>query len=271
MLQPFSVLISVYYKEHASYLDEALRSVFDQTIPASEVVLVKDGPLTPELEQVISLYTERHSQLKVVALPENRGLGEALNKGLVQCSYDLVARMDSDDICKPNRFEKQLHVFENHPEYSVVGSWVEEFDDAPEHVMTVRKLPETPDELRHYATYRNPMNHPSVMFRARDVAAVGNYQHFYLLEDYFLWCRMLLRGYKLYNIQESLLHFRGNEQMFARRGGFKYAMTEIRFVTFLRKKKFIGWTTYLKSIALRFIVRIMPNKIRIFIYKTKLR
>ena len=270
MLQPFSVLISVYYKEHAAYLDEALRSVFNQTVPVNEVVLVKDGPLTLELNQVIDSYVKQYP-IKIVALPENRGLGEALNRGLAQCSYDLVARMDSDDICKRDRFEKQLQVFKNHPEYSVVGSWVEEFDDTPERVLTVRKLPETPDELREYAMYRSPMNHPSVMFRAKDVAAVGNYQHFYLLEDYFLWCRMLMQGYKMYNIQESLLYFRGNEQMFARRGGFKYALAEIRFFTFLRKKKFIGWTTYLKSIVLRFMVRMMPNKIRIFIYKTKLR
>ena len=112
----FSVLLSVYKKEHPTYLKQSLDSLFAQTLPPDEIVLVKDGPLTPELEAVVTEYQSRYPMLKVVPLPQNQGLGKALNEGLKHCSYELVARMDTDDIAKPERFERQMQVFREHPE-----------------------------------------------------------------------------------------------------------------------------------------------------------
>ncbi|MFT0349328.1 glycosyltransferase, partial [Bacteroides thetaiotaomicron] len=125
----FSVLISVYNKENSLSLRQSLTSVFRQKLPPTEVVLLKDGPLTEELDKVIAEYVMRYPELKIVSLPVNQGLGKALNEGLKHCSYDLVARMDTDDIAKPDRFEKQIRVFQEHPELDVVGAWIDEFEE----------------------------------------------------------------------------------------------------------------------------------------------
>ncbi|WP_294597222.1 glycosyltransferase [uncultured Rikenella sp.] len=271
IMAKFSVLMSVYYRELPEFLDIALASVFDQTVLPDEVVLVKDGPLTPGLDAVISRYAALQPELHVITLPENVGLGSALNEGLKHCSYDLVARMDSDDICKPNRFEKQLAVYAQSPHLAVVGSWVDEFIDDPAHLLSVRRTPCTPKEICHFARKRNPLNHPTVMFRKDAIQQVGGYQPFFLFEDYYLWVRLLINGFELYNIQESLLFFRSNPQMIARRGGLKYALSEWRFLRVMHKVKWINTYTLLTNGFIRFTIRIMPNKIRTLIYKKLLR
>lgn len=267
----FSVLLSLYAKESPTFLASSLDSIFHQTLLPTEIILVKDGPLTAELDAIVSDYAVRYPVLKVVALPQNQGLGRALNEGLKHCSYDIVARMDTDDISKPDRFEKQIAVFRKHPELDLVGAWIDEFEEDIHHVISIRKLPERHEDVMSYATRRNPVNHPVVMFRKSAVLAAGGYQHFPLFEDYFLWVRMLKNGAKFYNIQESLLYFRTSPNMFKRRGGWKYAMDEVRFQNIMRKMKMITWGRFLMNVAIRFPVRIMPNKLREVIYKKSLR
>lgn len=263
--------MSVYWKEQPTYLEQALDSVFKQSVKPTEVVVVKDGPLTPELDEVIDDFYSKHNELKVVALPENVGLGAALNEGLKYCSCELVARMDSDDISKPNRFEKQLEAFNNNTDIDVVGSWVDEFQGKITNILSVRKLPTSGDELYGYAQKRCPLNHPTVMFRKTSIEAVGGYKHFYLFEDYYLWVRLLINGYHLYNIQESLLYFRTSYDMLARRGGFKYAMSEVALFREMYKIGFIKRFVFFKNVAIRFPIRLMPNKIRRLVYQYLLR
>ena len=267
----FSVLLSLYAKESPTFLASSLDSIFHQTLLPDEIILVKDGPLTVELDAIVSDYAARYPILKVIPLPQNQGLGKALNEGLKHCSYDIVARMDTDDISKPDRFEKQIAVFHKHPELDLVGAWIDEFEEDIHHVISTRKLPERHEDVMSYATRRNPVNHPVVMFRKSAVLAAGGYQHFPLFEDYFLWVRMLKNGAKFYNIQESLLYFRTSPNMFKRRGGWKYAMDEVRFQNVMRKMKMITWGRFLMNVAIRFPVRIMPNKLREVIYKKSLR
>ena len=267
----FSVLLSLYIKEQPSHLIQCLDSLFSQTLLPTEIILVKDGPLTAELDAIVFDYAVRYPVLKVVALPQNQGLGRALNEGLKHCSYDIVARMDTDDIAKPERFEKQIAVFQKHPELDLVGAWIDEFENTPQHILSVRKVPETSGEIYEYGKKRCPVNHPVVMFRKSAVLAAGGYQHFPLFEDYFLWVRMLRNGAKFYNIQESLLYFRTSPNMFKRRGGWKYAMDETRFQRFLFKRQFISFPELVKNVGVRFCVRLMPNSLRTFIYKKLLR
>lgn len=267
----FSVLLSIYSKEIPYYLTKSLESVFSQTISPTEVVLIKDGPLNDELDNIIDFYVAQYSNLKVISLEKNQGLGKALNEGLKHCSYDIVARMDTDDIAKPNRFEKQLAVFEKHPDIDVVGAWIDEFEDNISNVKSVRKLPEFHDSIRQFAKRRNPMNHPVVMFRKSAVLAAGGYQHLPLFEDYYLWVRMLMNGAKFYNIQESLLFFRFSPEMFKRRGGWKYAVNEFRFLRMMRNMHFISFVEFIQNIFIRFSTRIIPNSLRSFIYKKILR
>ena len=267
----FSVLMSVYNREKGDYLRTALNSVFNQTIAPNEVILVKDGPLTPELEIVISNFLSSHNNLKVIALQKNVGLGNALNIGLRECSFDLVARMDSDDICINNRFELQLNIFKNHPEISVVGGWIDEFYDNPNKIESSRKLPEFSTELQQFAKFKSPLNHPTVMFQKKDIMSVGGYQHFYLLEDYWLWVRLLNAGYKIYNIQKVIVLMRSGSSMAARRGGWKYAKSEINLQYKMLKSKFISPSIFIMNTFIRVSVRLMPNKLRTYIYKKILR
>ena len=271
MLSQFSVLLSLYYKERPDFLYQSLASIFDQTAIPAEVVLVKDGPLTDELEKILLGYQQRCSSLKIVSLPQNQGLGRALNEGLKHCTYDIVARMDTDDIAKPDRFEKQVSFLDIHPEIDVVSSWIDEFEDTIENVLSVRKLPETSEELFQYGKSRCPVNHPVVIFRKSAVLQSGGYLHFPLFEDYYLWVRMLMNGSKFYNIQESLLYFRTSPDMFKRRGGLKYALTEMELQHRFYKLGYISLYQMLKSDMVRAIVRLMPNSLRSFIYQKILR
>ncbi len=266
-----SVLMSLYAKERPEYLRQSLDSIFNQTYIPDEVVLVKDGPLTASLDKVVEEYCRIFPVLKVVSLIENQGLGKALNEGLKHCSYDLVARMDTDDVAKPERFEKQLAVFHFHPEIDVVGAWIDEFEGSIDNVISVRKLPERHEEILKFARKRNPLNHPVVMFRKEAVLKVGGYQHFPLFEDYHLWVRMLLNGACFYNIPESLLYFRFSPDMFKRRGGWKYATDEFKFQRKLLSIKFITYQRFFQNVSVRFVARIVPNKIRALLYKRVLR
>lgn len=267
----FSVLLSIYHKEKPEYLLQSLDSVFAQTLRADEVILVKDGPLTEELYTVLEEFQGKYQELKTVPLKENVGLGEALNEGLKHCSHDIVARMDTDDICKPDRFEKQLAVFKNNPDIDVVSSWIDEFEGEVDNILSTRKLPETHSEIYEYGKKRCPINHPAVMFKKSAVLTAGGYMHLPLFEDYYLWVRMLVNGAKFYNIQESLLYFRTSSAMFMRRGGLKYALTEVSFLWKMHKIGYVNLISTIKSIFIRFTVRIMPNSIRGFIYKKLLR
>lgn len=270
-MEKFSVLMSVYAREQSAYLKEALRSVFEQTVPPSEVVLVKDGPLTTELEAVITSFAERYKSLKIVALTQNMGLGNALNVGLSACTYRLVARMDSDDLSLPGRFEAQLRVFDEYPDVSVVGGWISEFDKDPKDIISYRKLPQTDRELKLICQLKNPLNHMTVMFSKKDVLNAGGYQHFYLFEDYWLWVRMIKNGVKLYNVQEVLVNVRGGTAMAARRGGWKYAKSEIRFQWKILQMGLISLHIFLRNVCVRFSIRMIPNGLRCLVYEKVLR
>lgn len=267
----FSVLMSLYYKERPEYLRQSFDSVFNQSVIPDEVVLVEDGPLTPELDAVVEEYAARHKELKVVPLPVNGGLGNALNEGLKHCSHELIARMDTDDICFPNRFEQQVKIFAEYPEVGVVSGWINEFENTPENIISTRKLPEFPYEIYIYGKKRCPINHPAAMFKKSSVLFAGGYKHFPLFEDYYLWVRLLLNGSKFYNIQNSILYFRASPDMYKRRGGIKHAINEVKFQNLIRKLGFISKTQFCINVCIRFTTRIIPNKLREFVYKKLLR
>lgn len=265
----FSVLLSVYYKESPLYLSQALHSIIKQSIPPSEIILVKDGELPKALEKVISQFQEKKTTIKIVQLPYNQGLGKALNEGLKYCSYELIARMDTDDIAKPDRFEKQIKIFEKYPDIDICSAWIEEFENDTNNILSVKKLPERHQEILKYAKYRCPINHPVVMYKKQAVLKAGGYEGF--PEDYRLWVKMLINGAKFYNIQESLLYFRFSRNMIKRRGGWKYAFADIKSQIDFYKLRLFGISTLIYNILVRVTVRLIPNSIRSAIYKKLLR
>ena len=268
----YSVLMSVYYKENSEYLKQAIESIQAQTFPTDDFVLVCDGPLNQELDSVIKKkQQEMKNILNVVRLKKNAGLGNALNKGIQQCKNEFVARMDSDDISYPDRCEKQLMVFNTYPEISVCSGIVEEFATNPKVVESRRVPPETQEEIREFAKVRNPFNHPCVMYKKPDVEAVGSYKDFYLLEDYYLWVRMIMAGYQGYNLQEPLLHMRAGTDMYMRRGGLKYAKTQEKLFRFMKNNGFISKGQYIKNCVIRGESSLAPNWLRKFVFEKVLR
>ena len=122
-MEKYSVLMSLYFKEKPEYLRLAIQSMVDQTLKPDEIVIVKDGQITSELQRELDVFVDKYPILfKIVGYENNRGLGLALNYGLEHCKNELVARMDTDDIAKPNRCEKQLMAFEKDQDLSIVES-----------------------------------------------------------------------------------------------------------------------------------------------------
>lgn len=268
----YSVLMSVYHKEKPEYLKQAIESIQAQTYPTDDFVLVCDGPLNSELDAVITTkQQEMNGVLKVYRLDKNEGLGNALNAGINHCKNELVARMDSDDVAYPDRCEKQIDVFNTHPEVSICSGIVEEFTTDPEVVDARRALPETNAKIMEFAKKRNPFNHPCVMYKKSAVEAAGSYKDFYLLEDYYLWLRMLMAGYQGYNIQEPLLHMRAGSDMYMRRAGWKYAKTQAKLFKFMKDSGFIGNGQYIKSCVIRSGSALAPNWLRKFMFENVLR
>lgn len=271
----FSVLISIYYKEIPRYLDRALQSVTDdQALKPNEIVLVKDGSLTKELDKVIEKFENKYPALfKIVALEKNYGLGKALNIGLQNCTYELVARMDGDDISKPERFKKQIEVFKENPKLDILGSWIDEFVEENEEVRkrSVRKVPETNEEIYQKLKSICAFNHPTVMYKKNKIIEVGNYLQEFALEDYYLWVRLALSGARMYNIQESLLNFRVTKGTSKRRGGLKLLKSDIKFQNKLYELSFIGRIELIKNIIKYTIYRVLPNFLREYIQKKSYR
>lgn len=263
----YSVLMSVYYKEKPEYLQQSIESILHQTAPTDDFVLVCDGPLNPEIDSVISKYTTLH----VVRLKENGGLGRALNEGMKHCQHELIARMDSDDISRPDRCERELKVFADHPEVDIVSGTIEEFTTTPDEVYSRRVLPEISEAIVEFAKKRNPFNHPAVMYRKSAVEAAGGYKDFYLLEDYFLWVRMLLAGSKGYNIQEPVLWMRAGSDLYKRRGGWEYVSSEKKLFSYMLTRGFISKGEYTRAVVSRAAGAMVPNWLRSVLYKRMLR
>lgn len=264
--------MSVYYKEKPEYLQQSMESIYQQTVPTDDFVLVCDGLLTNELDAVIAEMQEKFQErLHVVRLEQNSGLGKALNIGLQHCKNELVARMDSDDVSHKDRCEKELAIFAQQPQISIVSGVVEEFDGSIDNVQSQRVVPETQAEILSFARKRNPFNHPCVMYRKSAVEAAGSYQDFYLLEDYYLWLRMLKHGFQGYNLQKPILWMRAGKDMYKRRGGWKYVKAQRQLLRYMYHENIISIGEYLFVLAARIGVAMMPNKLRSFIFEAILR
>jgi glycosyltransferase involved in cell wall biosynthesis len=265
----YSVLMSVYFKEQPYNLRQAMESMRCQTVPTSDFVLVCDGPLTDKLDAVIKEEQEKFGPiLHVLRLEKNSGLGNALNEGLKICRNELVARMDSDDISRPCRCEKQLELFQRYPDICLSSGTVSEFVTNPDHSTGKRTLPITDAEIRAFGRKRNPMNHPCVMFKKSAVESAGGYKETYhLFEDYYLWVRMLMKGYKARNTRDVLLDMRSPADMYLRRGGKKYEQDMLRFHKWMLKSGWSSKSDYLTGAVPHAVVCVLPNGVRKLVYE----
>lgn len=268
MKNNYSVLMSVYYREKPEFLEQSVLSVMNQSVKPNDFVLVCDGPLTDELNNMIANLKARFTCLNIVRLEENKGLGEALSIGINHTKNEIVMRMDSDDICLPNRAEIELPLMEK---YDLVGGFISEFENNPENIIGHRKTPETYEQIIKYAKKRNPFNHPTVMFRKEKILEAGNYKTLLYLEDYYLWVRLLQKTNKVYNVQQVLVNMRSGREMRARRSN-KIARKSIRTLRkTMYKMGMISWFSYVWYSCVYTIFMILPIGMRQTLYSKVLR
>lgn len=267
----FSVLMSVYEGGDSDHLDAAIESLVLQTLQPDEIVIVKDGPLTDKLDAVIDKFNKQYGIFKIVVLEKNVGLGKALNRGMEKCSYELIARMDADDISVHDRFEKQINYFDEFPESVIVGANITEYDEDMQFMISNREVPETAKEIISYSKLRSPFNHVTVVLRKSAVQQAGGYQDCPYFEDYHLWLRMLQLSDQIHNIQEPLVNVRGGSSMIDRRGGFRYAKDCYFFLLKAYNLDAISKLDFVKNTCIRVPVSIAPSRLRNIIYKTTLR
>ena len=265
----YSFLASVYKNTKIDEMKISVASMVGQTLPPEQIVIVEDGPIPQELEEYISqLVSDNQELYTIVPLDENVGLGRALHEGMKHCRNELVARMDTDDYSALDRCAKQVAFMDEHPEYGVVGSNMSEFIGSVDNIVAHRNVPETHEEICEFLKSRCPFNHISVMLRKSEVEKADGYQHWHFNEDYYLWARMYLAGCKFYNIQEDLVFARVGENMYRRRGGYKYYKSERDLFKFMKQNKIIGWVAYQKAKFVRFVVQVlMPNSVRQWFFK----
>lgn len=269
--RPFSVSMSVYKNDTVPCLRQAIDSVIQQTVQPSEIVIVVDGPIPPDLVDTLNDYQQRFPFIKLIWLKCNMGHGHARRVGLDYCTHELVAIMDSDDISVPHRFETQLDCFAHTPALSIVGGDVHEFIDQPNNVVAVRSVPQEHQEIHRYAQSRCPMNQVTVMFRKSEVARAGSYLDWYCNEDYFLWLRMLQHGCIFHNLPQNLVFVRMNG-VYQRRGGWKYFMSEARLQAYMLQQSVIGFARFTYNVAIRFAVQVlMPARLRGYLFHMLLR
>lgn len=268
----FSVLMPIYYKENPEYFNTALESVVNQTLMPNEIVIVKDGALTKELDAVIEKYVSKYPQLfNIVALEENVGQGKARNAGLMACKHNIVALMDSDDIAINNRFEAQIKYMEQNPDVDVVGSFITEFENDPNITESIKAVPLTHEAIYNFGKWRSPMNNMTVVYKKDKVFEVGAYNSFNFGEDYLLFAKMLMNGCKFYNFEECLVNARAGSRMLAKRVGWNKIKQEFLLFYEFRKMGYINNYQFVRNVSLKFLLRVIPNWLRSWIYRRFLR
>lgn len=267
----YSVLMSVYKNDKGDFLDKAIESMNNQTIPFNDFVLVCDGPLSSNLNDVIAKWKLiLRDKLQVIRLKRNYGLGYALNAGLKKCSCEIVARMDSDDISRVSRCQLLLKKMKEE-NLDLVGGAIEEFDVIPGDLKSIRKTPLQKEEILKWAKSRNPFNHMTVMFRKQAVFNAGGYLPFRWMEDYWLWVRMLMKGVNCANISDVVVDVRVGNGMYYRRSNIKYFIYQCKFYCKLQRIGFVNVFEAIKSITQRLAITLIPKKAVKFVYNRLLR
>lgn len=270
MKREFAVILSVYRKDQAAFVKRALESIWQlQTVRPAQIVLMIDGPVGEDILAVIDAFEAQCPVLNVVQLPQNVGLGNAMRIAMEETEYEIIARMDSDDISASDRFAQQLRFFEENAAVDVVGGDISEFVGEEDHIVAYRRVPEDNEAIKRYLKKRCPLNHVTVMFKKSAVLKAGGYIEQFWNEDYYLWIRMAQSGAVMANTGTVLVNVRTGKDMYSRRGGKKYFQSELFLQNYMLREKMIGPLTYLDNVAKRWIMqRVLPNRIRGWVFRT---
>lgn len=265
--------MSVYYKDRPDWLELSLSSIVLQTVFPDEIILVKDGEISEDLERVIKKFIDGYPCVfKVIPLKNNVGLGPALNVGLKECRNNIVIRMDADDYCVFDRNEKLLKAANAHKDCGIIGSWEAEFNGSLDNVVAIHKVPENTNQIFEFMKRRCALLHPTVLYKKDIIIKCGGYNNAPLYEDYDLFLRVVIK-YKVpcYNIQEPLYFIRINDDFFKRRGGWKYMKNLVSFKWKQYKIGYMSYGDFCVSAGAHAVVCMLPNYLRKKIYMKFLR
>ena len=266
----YSIIMCLYKNDKPNYFQEAIDSLLNQTVKSNDIVIVCDGPISKELNNIVIKYKKKYNSIiSVIKLKVNQGLSVAINEGVKYCKNDIIARMDSDDISVEDRFEKQLN-FLTKNNIDIVGGLIEEIQEDGKKTNLIRKVPETNEEIIKYSKYRSPFNHPTIMIKKQILTENNGYANIKLFEDYYFFIKNI-KKYKSYNIQETLVYMRAGNSLYKRRGGINYAKKYLTFKKTLLKEHEINIFEYIISLFIRLPIILLPNFIRKNIYKFFLR
>ena len=263
----FSLLLPTYGADDAGFLRRALHSaVHEQTLRPDEVVLVRDGGVPEPLAAMLDELTEGSPvPVRRIDLEHNVGLGHALDIGLASCSYEIVARMDSDDVSLPRRFAVQIPLIE--AGLDLVGSSLLEFGDAEDDIVGLRTPPLDETEIRRWARFADPFNHPTVVYRRSMVQAAGGYEDLPLMEDYWLFARMIANGARVGNVAEPLVKYRVGAGAYTRRGGLQLLRSEVALQRRFHASGFVSHSQFARNLVVRGGYRLVPEPIRRTAYR----
>lgn len=272
-LQPYSVLISVYGGENADFFAQSLESLYIQTYPADEIVLVCDGALDKALDDVIAKYSEKFGgRLTVHRLESHGGTAKCANTGLALCKNEFIMKMDSDDVCLDNRAEKQMRYLAEHPDISILGCYIQEFNSTTGEDIATRCPPTENDEIRKFARRRAPFNNQTLVYRKSLALSIGGYsEELERCEDYDFMVRMLMAGAKAANIPEALVRYRVTPGNLNRRRNFRNTKSFIAVRKKIRKMGFSSFADFFIPCAGQIVLFIIPSCITGFLYKKLLR
>ena len=269
----FSVAMCVYKNDNPEHFKQALDSVIYQSLPPSEIILVIDGPVSSSIMNIIHEYTSKLDSFRPIWLKKNRGHTIAREIALENCTYDLVAIMDSDDISMPDRFKNQVKCFEEDEELSVVGGIITEFVENKENIVSIKRVPLSDEGIKSYIKSRNPINNVTAMYKKEHVKKAGGYEKlYYCYEDYYLFVRMYEMGCKFKNIDDVLVNVRVGNDMYSRRGGYKLFVSNIKLQNYMLRNRLISIWRYLFNIIISFLIRvILTDRLRGYLYRKFLR
>ena len=265
----FSVLMSVYYKDNVFFLNAAIESIYiSQILKPDQVVIVCDGPLSIKHHDILNYWKNKYPLIfNIHYLPSNLGLANALNFGISFCKFDYIARMDSDDISSPSRFQKQIQFLSTNPNLVFFGSNVAEFNTNYEKYICLKKVPLSNLDIIKYSKFRNPFNHMSVFFKKSYILDLGGYRNILGYEDYDLWVRLLQKNYLCANMQEVLVFARIGNNMVNRRRGIMLFKNDMKLQILFYKLNYINIFELFRNIIIRCIPRLMPVFLVKYIYK----
>ncbi|KQM84157.1 glycosyltransferase [Agromyces sp. Leaf222] len=267
MAESFALLMPVYRGDDAAHFSKAFASsVAQQTRKPAQVVLVQDGPVDEELATAIETVVAA-SAVPVVhhRIEQNVGLTRALTEGLALSEHDIVARMDADDISLPERFAKQVPLVE--AGLDLVGTGMFEFLDDDGSIVGKRVPRTDAADIAAYSRFHDPFSHPTVVYRRSAVDRVGGYQPMGLMEDYWLFARMIADGAAIGNVPEPLVMYRVGAGAYARRGGRAQWRSELALQRALRDIRFTTRGQYLRNVSVRGLYRFVPESVRKVAYR----